>query len=91
MMKILGIGCADNYLKNISRELQVEHKVIFTGFIPEEKIYDYYFCDVFVSADIADYDITVHTAIGFNKNIVSTADYEFELELLKSVKFPCLI
>lgn len=79
-----GTGSSENYLKILTKEFKLDNKVIFIGFIPDNTLFDYYYyCDVFVSADIADYDITIYTAIGFNKNIVCTNDYEFEPELLK--------
>ena len=49
----------------------------FLGYIPEERLYDYYYnCDVFISADHAAFGLTSYLAIGFNKKVVWTNEYD---------------
>lgn len=46
---IVGKGDALDSLKNLARELGVQANVIFTGFVPDEELVDYYnLCDAFV-------------------------------------------
>jgi glycosyltransferase involved in cell wall biosynthesis len=85
-----GTGQSADELKKLAIDLGVEKEVVFAGFIKEQELYDYYYhCDVFVSADYADFDITTYMAIAFDKNIVWTIDNELELALAQSGKiFP---
>jgi len=80
-----GTGSAEEELKTLVKNLKIEDSVIFTGFIDENMLYDYYYyCDVFVSADHADYDITTYTAIGFNKKTVWAIENEVSDDLINS-------
>ena len=90
VLLIGGTGSHENQLKLLTKQLNIQEYVYFLGFIPEENLYDYYhYCDIFVSADYADFDITTYTAIAFDKNIVWSIDNELEPELEKSGKiFP---
>lgn len=82
-----GSGPSLDDLKVFAEELNISDSVIFTEFISEEQLYDYYYySDVFVTADYADYDITAYVAIGFNKNIVWPIDHEMDHELRRSKK-----
>jgi glycosyltransferase involved in cell wall biosynthesis len=82
-----GTGRDQYELKLLTRKLNMNNYVIFTGFIPEEYLWDFYFnCDLFVSADYADYDISTYMAIAFNKNIVWPNDYEMDERLKKDKK-----
>ena len=85
-----GTGRSSDELKKLAADLGVKEKVIFAGFINDQELYDYYYhCDVFVSADYADFDITTYMAIAFDKNIVWTIDNELGPELARSGKiFP---
>jgi len=80
-----GTGSTEKDLKNLVNKLKIKDSVIFTGFIDDNMLYDYYHCcDVFVSADHADYDITTYMALGFNKKVVWSIENETDNELEKS-------
>jgi glycosyltransferase involved in cell wall biosynthesis len=80
-----GDGSSEKDLKRLVKKLKVENFVIFTGFIDDRNLHDYYYyCDLFVSADHADFDITTYMAIGFNKKCVWAIDNELEEKLKDS-------
>lgn len=78
-----GSGTVEVELKNLAQNLGLNGKVFFPGFIHETEMYDYYYyCDVFVSADHSDYDITTYMALGFGKKVVWTIENETEENLI---------
>jgi glycosyltransferase involved in cell wall biosynthesis len=80
-----GTGAAENDLKCLVNRLGLGDLVIFTGFIDDKKLFDYYSgCDVFVSADHADFDITSYMALGFQKKVVWSTENEIDDELVYS-------
>lgn len=93
VLVIGGDGPYRNTLEELTLNLGISHLVIFTGFLNEKTMLDYYFyCDVFISADYSDFDISTYTAIGFDKNIVWSIDNELDNDLLSSGKiFPAEI
>ncbi len=55
---IIGKGNLLEYYKNLSRKLKIEDKVIFTGYVSEEELPEYYsLCDVFVLPSISSGEI----------------------------------
>jgi len=69
-------------LKALTRELRLEH-VIFLGFVPEQKLFDYYAtCDLFVHPNWADYAISVYEVLAMGKKVLCTTEMEFDEELL---------
>ena len=83
VLLIGGTGSAESELRNLVKKLNIENHVYFLGFIPEKNIYDYYnSCDVFISADHAAFGLTSYLAIGFNKKVVWTNEYDID-DMLK--------
>ena len=77
-----GTGSEEENLKVLVKSLKISHSVIFTGFIKEDQILDYYSCcDVFISADHADFDITPYVALGLKKKVVWSVENEIDVEL----------
>ncbi len=66
--------------------------VFFIGFVSENQLLDVYCsCDLFVTMDPADYDITVYTALALRKNVLVPEIMSFDsdiykLDLINSVK-----
>ena len=72
-----GTGPAESALQKLTNELELKDRVIYLGFVPESKLsYWYAACDVFLSADNADYDLSVMSALPFAKKIVVSTQYE---------------
>ena len=83
VLLIGGTGSAESELRNLVKKLNIENHVYFLVFIPEKNIYDYYnSCDVFISADHAAFGLTSYLAIGFNKKVVWTNEYDID-DILK--------
>ena len=78
-----GDGPSYKDLVALSESLNISQYVIFTGFIEEQKLHDYYYsCDIFISGDHADFDITTYMAICFNKKIIWSIENELGQDLL---------
>jgi glycosyltransferase involved in cell wall biosynthesis len=74
-----GIGEDEKRLRTLAQEAKIDDKIIFAGFIPEAEIYDYYrSCDLFITADNADYDITTFMALALGAKVVASAQHEFD-------------
>lgn len=79
VLLIGGIGPELHNLEQLAAECRVADKVRFLGFVCEEELNDYYFCcDVFASADNADYDITSIVALALGKRVVASVQHEFD-------------
>jgi len=78
-----GKGQEEFNLKNQVWELNLD-RVLFLGFVPEEKLFDYYAtCDLFVHPNWAEYAISVYEALAMGCKIVCSNEMEFDRELLK--------
>ena len=78
-----GEGQEQARLRALAQDLGLE-RVIFLGFVPEEKLLDYYAtCDLFVHPNWADYAITAYEALAMGKKLLCTEEMEFEEELLE--------
>lgn len=76
-----GTGEEFDKLVQLSSDLNIKNSVEFTGFIEENNLEKYYLlADIFVSADIADYDITTITALAYNKLLIVPEQHEFDAE-----------
>lgn len=85
VLVIGGQGPEEENLKRLARELKIEDKVKFVGFIPEEELWDYYAaCDVFVHPDWADFDLTPYMALALQKKVVCPAEMEVDHHLQDS-------
>jgi glycosyltransferase involved in cell wall biosynthesis len=66
-----GTGIEQDNLKNLVKELDIEDRVQFVGFINESELWDYYAAsDVFVCAHWADFNITPYGALAMQKKVV---------------------
>lgn len=60
----------------LADQLGISPRVLFVGFIPDEELRDWYAsANVFVSADNADYDLTVMQAVAHGRNVVVSIQY----------------
>jgi glycosyltransferase involved in cell wall biosynthesis len=85
---IAGTGAEETALRDLSESLGLSSRVLFVGFIPDEKIHDWYrACDLFLSADNADYDLTVMMALSEGKKIVVSTQYAIPMSLSKLRRF----
>jgi glycosyltransferase involved in cell wall biosynthesis len=85
-----GAGPELEPLKELAGRLGVSSSVAFTGFIPEEKLWEYFAdCDAFLQADIADFDLTTMMAMSFMKSVVVTQQFDFPdcLEQARALTF----
>lgn len=81
-----GTGTEDNELRTLAASLGLSERVLFLGFVPEDELPGWYMaCDLFLSADNADYDLTVMAALVEAKRIVASTQYDipFGLERLR--------
>jgi glycosyltransferase involved in cell wall biosynthesis len=82
VLLIGGTGSERDNLEKLALGLGVINKVHFAEFIPETELLDYYACcDIFASADNADYDITTLTALAMGKKVVVSSQHEFDNSL----------
>jgi len=82
VLVIGGNGNERDTLVSLVKELKIEKEVVFAGFIAESELEDYYrSCDVFVTADNADYDITTFVALALGTKIVASSQHEFDAEV----------
>ena len=77
VLVIGGRGPEVDNLKNLARELGIENRVKFVGFIPEDELWDYYAtCDLFVSLDWADFGIAAYEALALQREVVWSTEIE---------------
>lgn len=77
-----GTGPDEHFFRNLVESLGLKERVIFLGFIPDAEILDWYAaCDLFLSADNADYDLTVMMSLPKGKKIIVSTQYEIPREL----------
>jgi len=70
-----GIGEDEKRLKKLAKDLDVEDRVIFLGYIPEEDLFDYYSaCDVFAFPSWTTSGITPYEALAVGKKVVWTSE-----------------
>lgn len=85
VLVIGGTGPEEENLRGIVKHLEIESKVMFVGFIPDEELWDYIgACDVFVSLDLADFDIAPLEALALGKKVVLTGEMELEDNILNT-------
>jgi len=82
VLVIGGTGSEEKSLKNLVHELNIEDRVKFTGFIPEEVLWDYYSsCDVFAYPDRTSSAMTPFVALALQKKVVWTTAMEIDEHL----------
>lgn len=75
VLLIGGIGEEEKKLKKLVKDLQIEDKVIFLGYIPEDELFDYYSaCDVFAFPSWTSSGITPYEALALGKKVVWTSE-----------------
>jgi glycosyltransferase involved in cell wall biosynthesis len=85
ILLIGGKGPELKNLKDLSKSLNIEKKVKFLGFIPENEIFDLYaIADLFVSIDWADYRITMYESLAMNTKVLLSNETDSDKFLLKS-------
>jgi glycosyltransferase involved in cell wall biosynthesis len=83
ILVIGGKGPEAERLKNLAKDLCVQERVKFVGFVDEKDIWDYYAaCDVFAYPGWGDYAITVYEALAMQKKVVCSSEMEIEPRLL---------
>jgi len=83
VLVIGGKGPEETRLKRLARDLGVQDRVKFVGFVDEKDLWDYYvFCDVFAYPGWGDYAITVYEALAMQKKVVCSSEMEIEPRLL---------
>jgi glycosyltransferase involved in cell wall biosynthesis len=88
VLLIGGEGEEKEKLIRLAASQGISRNVIFLGHIPESQLNAFYCaCDVFISADSADYDISTIYAIGLGKKVVVSVQNIFEEKVrqLKSI------
>lgn len=79
VLVIGGTGAEEDQLKNLVGELNIEDGVIFTGFIAEAELWDYYAgCEVFVCAEWADINLAAYGALALQKKVVWPSSIEVD-------------
>jgi len=80
VLVIGGKGSEKPRLEALSKKLGISDKVKLLGFIPENKVWDYYAsCDIFAYPGWSDFAMTIYEAYGFNKKIVCSSEIEIPL------------
>ena len=82
VLVIGGVGPEEEKLKNLTKELNIEDRVKFMGYIREEERKDYYACcDVFIHPNWADFAIAPYEALALQKKVVWSSEMEIDEHL----------
>ena len=85
VLVIGGVGPEEENLKALTKELNIQDKVKFVGYIKEEELWDYLAsCDVFVHPNWADFAIAPYEALALQKNVVWSTEMEIDEVLSKN-------
>jgi glycosyltransferase involved in cell wall biosynthesis len=80
ILVIVGTGPDEKRLKSIATELSLSKKIIFTGYVPDDLLWDYYYaCDVFATPAWADFDIAPFEALAMGKRVVWSSEMSEDL------------
>jgi len=75
IMVIGGTGPEENVLRDLVSRYKIQSKVVFTGYIPEDHLQDYYYsCDIFAYPAWCAYGLAPLEALIFNKKCVVSKD-----------------
>ena len=70
-----GAGEEEENLKKLTKDLGIDDRVIFLGYIPEDVLFDYYAsCDVFAFPSWTTSGITPYEALAMGKRVVWTSE-----------------
>jgi glycosyltransferase involved in cell wall biosynthesis len=82
VLQIGGVGLEAERLRDLAKELNIENRVNFMGYIREEERKDYYACcDVFVHPNWADFAIAPYEALALQKKVVWSSEMEMDENL----------
>lgn len=77
VLVIGGTGKERDSLEGLSKELRIEDRVIFVGFIKEDELWDYYAaCEVFAHPNVADFAIAPYEALALQKKVVWSTEMD---------------
>jgi glycosyltransferase involved in cell wall biosynthesis len=77
---IVGSGSDEGRLTALVRELKLGDKIIFTGHVKDDELWDYYAaCDLFASPAWADFDIAPYEALALQKKVVWSSEMADDL------------
>ena len=80
---IIGTGPDEKRLKSLAKQLNCSNNIRFTGFVSDDKLWDYYYsCDVFASPGWTTSPITTYEALAFNKKVVWSSEASEPDEIL---------
>ena len=83
VLVIGGTGPEEKNLKNLTKEWNIESRVKFMGYIPEEERKDYYACcDVFAHPNWADFAIAPFEALAMQKKVVWSSEMDIDENLV---------
>lgn len=83
-----GTGPDQVSFRDLVESLGLTERVAFLGFVPDSDLPDWYAaCDVFLSADNSDYDLTVMMALPKGKKIIVSTQYEIPYYLSSLRRF----
>lgn len=87
MLVIVGTGKDEKRLKELVRNLKISNRIIFTGYVNDNELWDYYnACDVFACPGWTTSPITAYEALAFRKKVVWSSEAS-ELEEILSNTF----
>lgn len=83
VLVIVGSGPEENKLKELTNKLRLNDKVIFTGFVKDEDLWEYYnISDIFIHMGWTTSPITTYEALAFNKKVIWTSEADEPDEIL---------
>jgi len=75
VLVIVGTGPGEKRLKSLAKQLNCSNKIIFTGFVDDDQLWDYYdACDVFACPGWTTSPITAYEALSFKKKVVWSSE-----------------
>jgi len=85
ILVIGGVGPDEERLKRMVKDLNIENKVKFVGYVEEHELWDYYSCcDVFAHLNWADFAIAPFEALALGKKVVWTSEMDVDESFIKS-------
>jgi glycosyltransferase involved in cell wall biosynthesis len=80
---IVGTGPDEKRLKLLAEKLNCSNKILFTGFVNDDELWDYYYaCDVFACPGWTTSPITAYEALAFQKKVVWSSEASEPDEIL---------
>jgi glycosyltransferase involved in cell wall biosynthesis len=77
LLVIVGTGPDEEKLRALTNSLKIQNHVIFLGNIPDSELWNLYdVCDIFLSPDCAEYDISPFEALARNKIVIWSSEMD---------------